>query len=370
MKFIKASGILACAIAAAMTSSVTFANDDAGWYLGGNLGQSRARLDEHTIVTQVSPGVFTTLVGDNTIDGGGKLFGGYQINQYVSLEAGYFDLGEFQFYARTRPAGAIHANMQVRGVNLDVVGYVPFTENFSAFARLGVTRALTQNTFDGFGAATRMSGKLSDRDTFPKAGVGLEYKFTDSFSMRAEAERYVISNALYDHNNIDLYSVGVVYRFGAKPAPVPVVKALPPAPTPAPVVVTPPAPRFEKYTLSSTELFGFDSETLSLPQPKLDEIAAALKTDGGPTQIVIVGHTDRLGSDEYNQKLSERRAEAVKSYIANKGVDGSRLQVVGKGESEPVVQCTETKKAALIECLKPNRRVEIDQVVVERKVNP
>jgi OOP family OmpA-OmpF porin len=370
MKFIKASGILACAIAAAMTSSVTLANEDAGWYVGGNVGQSRARLDQHTIMTQVSPGLFTTVVGDNTIDGGGKLFGGYQINQYVSLEAGYFDLGEFQSYATTRPSGAIHANMQVRGVNLDVVGYVPFTENFSAFGRLGVTRALTQNTFDGFGAAAGMSGKLSDRDTFPKAGVGLEYKFSEALALRVEAERYVISNALYDHNNIDMYSVGVVYRFGAEAAPAPVVKALPPAPAPAPIVVAPPAPRFEKYTLSSTELFGFDSERLSMPQPKLDQIAAALKTDGGPTQIVIVGHTDRLGSDEYNQKLSERRADAVKSYIASKGVEAGRLQVVGKGESEPVVQCTETNKAALIECLKPNRRVEIDQVVVERKVNP
>ena len=90
MKFIKASGILACAIAAAMTSSVTFANDDAGWYLGGNLGQSRARLDEHTIMTQVSPGLFTTVVGDNIIDGGGKLFGGYQFNQYVIIRNSNF----------------------------------------------------------------------------------------------------------------------------------------------------------------------------------------------------------------------------------------------------------------------------------------
>jgi OOP family OmpA-OmpF porin len=372
MKFIKASGILACAIAAAMTSSVSFAQTDAdsGWYLGGNVGQSRARFDNQTIINQVSPGVSSTVVGGNHIDGGGKLFGGYQINQYVSLEAGYFDLGEFQFYATTLPAGAIHANRQVRGINLDVVGYVPFTENFSAFGRLGVTRALTQNTFDGFGAAAPMSGKLSDRDTFPKAGVGLEYKFSEALALRVEAERYRISDALYDHNNIDMFSVGVVYRFGAKAAPAPVVKALPPAPAPIPVVVAPPAPRFEKYTLSSTELFGFDSERLSMPQPKLDQIAAALKTDGGPRQIVIVGHTDRLGSDEYNQKLSERRADAVKAYIASKGIETDRLQIVGKGESEPVVQCTETNKAALIECLKPNRRVEIDQVVVERKVTP
>jgi OOP family OmpA-OmpF porin len=371
MKFIKTSGMLACAIAAAMMSSVSVAQTDteAGWYVGGNVGQSRARFENQPIINEVSPGLSSTVVGGNHIDGGGKLFFGYQLSPYFSLEAGYFDLGEAQFYANTLPAGAIHANRQVRGINLDVVGYVPFTENFSAFGRLGVTRALTQNTFEGFGAAAGMSGKLSDKDAFPKAGVGLEYKFSEALALRVEAERYRISDALYDHDDIDLYSLGVVYRFGAKPAPEPVVQALPPAPAPAPVVA-PPAPRFEKYTLSSTELFGFDSEKLSMPQPKLDEIAAALKTDGGPNQIVIVGHTDRLGSEEYNQKLSERRADAVRTYIASKGIETSRLQIVGKGESEPVVQCTETKKAALIECLKPNRRVEIDQVVVERKVTP
>lgn len=373
MKFMKKSGLLACAIATALTSSVTFADEDAGWYIGGNLGQSRARLDELTIVKDVlAPGYSATLFNDNTIDGGGKLFTGYQFNRYVSLEGGYFDLGEFQFNAVTAPAGLLSTNMQVRGFNLDLVGYLPFTEKLSAFGRLGVTHALTQDTFTGTGAASVLGGKLHDRDEFGKAGVGLQYNFTDSFAMRLEAERYRISNATYDHNNIDLYSVGFVYRFGAKPVPAPAPIVIAP-PAPAPVVVVappPPAPRFEKYTLSSTELFGFDSETLHLPQPKLDEIAAALKTEGGPNQIVIVGYTDRLGSPEYNQKLSERRATSVKNYIASKGVDASRLQVFGKGESDPVVQCTETKKAALIECLKPNRRVEIDQVVVERKVSP
>lgn len=373
MKFTKTSGILACAIAAAMTSSVAFADDDAGWYIGGNVGQSRARLDEQTIVNDVlAPGYSATLLDDNTIDKGGKLYAGYQFNRYLSVEGGYFDLGEFQFNAQTIPAGILNTNMKVRGFNLDVVGYIPFTEKLSAFGRLGVTRALTQDTFSGSGAASLLGGKLSDRDDFGKAGVGFQYNFTDSFAMRLEAERYVISNAIYNHNNIDLYSVGFVYKFGAKPAPVPAPIVIAPPP-PAPVVVVappPPAPRFEKYTLSSTELFGFDSDTLHMPQPKLDEIAAALKTDGAPSQIVIVGYTDRLGAPEYNQKLSERRANSVKEYIASKGIDPTRLQVFGKGEADPVVQCTEKNKAALIECLKPNRRVEIDQVVVERKVSP
>lgn len=374
MKFTKTSGILACAIAAALTSSVTLADNEAGWYIGGNVGQSRARIDEQTVVNDVlAPGYSATLLDDNTIDGEGKLFAGYQFNRYLSLEAGYFDLGESQFNAITSPNGLLHTNMEVRGFNIDLVGYVPFTEKFSAFGRLGVTRALTQDTFTGTGAAAALSGKLSTRDNFGKAGVGLQYDFTDSFAMRLEAERYVISNAIYNHNNIDLYSIGVVYRFGAKPAPAPAPIVVTPPP-PAPIVVVtpppPPAPRFEKYTLSSTELFGFDSDTLHLPQPKLDEIAAALKTDGAPSQIVIVGYTDRLGAPEYNQKLSERRATSVKNYIASKGIDATRLQVFGKGEADPVVECTEKNKAALIECLKPNRRVEIDQVVVERKVSP
>ena len=370
MKFTKTSGLLACAIAAAMSSSISFADDaDAGWYIGGNIGQSRARLDEQKIANDVIP-VPNAYLDHNTIDGGGKVFGGYQFNRNFSLEAGYFDLGEFQFNHLTAPDGLLKTNQQVRGFNVDLVGYLPFTEKFSAFARLGVNYALVQDTFTGSGSAAGYGGKLSDRDTFGKAGVGLQYAVNDNLAFRLESERYRVSNALTDHNNVDLFSVGVVYKFGSKPAPAPVAAVLPPPP-PAPVVAPPPpAPRFEKYTLSSTELFGFDSDTLHLPQPKLDEIAAALNTDGGPRQIVIVGYTDRLGAPEYNLKLSERRANSVKNYIASKGVDASRLQVVGKGEADPVVQCTETKKAALIECLKPNRRVEIDQVVVERKVSP
>ena len=373
MKFLKKSSLLAIAIATSFASSVALADNESGWYIGGNVGQSRARINEYKITQDVlAPGYSARLLDDNVIDGEGKIYLGYQINRYLSLEGGYFDLGESQFNAITSPDGLLHANIEVRGFNLDAVGYVPFTDNFSAFGRLGVTRALTQDTFWGTGAAAALGGKLSDRDTFGKAGVGLQYNFTDSFAMRLEAERYVISDAISDHDNIDLYSLGVVYRFGAKPAPAPAPVVIAPPP-PAPVVVAPPpppAPRFEKYTLSSTELFGFDSETLHMPQPKLDEIAAALKTEGAPEQIVIVGYTDRLGSPDYNQKLSERRANSVKNYIASKGIDPTRLQAVGRGEADPVVQCTEKNKAALIECLKPNRRVEIDQVVVERKVSP
>lgn len=130
-----------------------------------------------------------------------------------------------------------------------------------------------------------------------------------------------------------------------------------------------PAPRFERMTLSAKELFAFDEATLHSPQPRLDEIADALKKNPEIDQVSITGYTDRIGSESYNAKLSQRRADAVKSYLVNrKGVAANRLVAIGKGESNPVVQCHDEKKADLIKCLEPNRRVEVEEIVIERRV--
>lgn len=152
----------------------------------------------------------------------------------------------------------------------------------------------------------------------------------------------------------------------ATPPPPAYVAEAPPAP-PAPVPVPPPA-RFEKITLSATELFTFDSAVLNSNQPKLDDIAKLLTANSVITDVAITGHADRLGSDKYNQKLSERRANAVKAYLVSKGVAADRLNAVGKGEANPVAVCTDKKRADLIKCLEPNRRVEVEQITVERRV--
>ena len=135
-------------------------------------------------------------------------------------------------------------------------------------------------------------------------------------------------------------------------------------------IVPPPPPQRvaieERITLSAKELFDFDSAKLKLPQPRLDEIADALKRNPQVSRVRIAGYTDRIGTISYNQKLSEIRAHAVKNYLVAKGVAGERLVAVGRGKASPVVECNDKDRAALVKCLEPNRRVEIEPITVPK----
>jgi OOP family OmpA-OmpF porin len=216
---------------------------------------------------------------------------------------------------------------------------------------------------------------VSKSSPYVNVGLGLQATLSDQFAFQVDVRRVRAfqrdGTFSPQHRTDNTYTnIGLVYYFGATPSPAPVARV---EPTPEPVVVpppapTPPAPRFERITLKSTELFAFDSATLNMPQPKLDEIANALNADKSSSNIGIYGYTDRLGSDKYNQALSQRRADSVKAYLVGKGVASSRLSAEGKGESNPVVQCNQKKRAALIDCLEPNRRVEMEQITVSVQV--
>ena len=125
-----------------------------------------------------------------------------------------------------------------------------------------------------------------------------------------------------------------------------------------------PKPAAQKVTLAADALFDFDKAVLrNEGKAKLDDVTGKLK--GMKLEVIIaVGHTDRIGSDKYNQKLSEKRAEAVKAYLVGKGVEPNRVYTEGKGEKQPVTgdKCgkSEKKSKKLIECLQPDRRVEIE----------
>src|SRR5687768_1703440 len=132
-----------------------------------------------------------------------------------------------------------------------------------------------------------------------------------------------------------------------------------PAPAPAPVYTEP-----EKISLSADQLFDFDKAVLK-PEGKqaLDDLVSKLG-DVKYDTVVAVGYADRLGSDDYNKKLSMRRAESVKAYLVKeKGIPADKVFTDGKGEANPVTgdSCKGNKKTkALIACLQPDRRVEVE----------
>jgi OOP family OmpA-OmpF porin len=149
------------------------------------------------------------------------------------------------------------------------------------------------------------------------------------------------------------------------PAPEPVAKPAPPPPAPAPVAkpeAPKPPPPPKPINISSTELFDFDKAVLKPDaRQKLDsEVIAKLKDLRSIRYIIVNGHADRLGSPQYNQRLSEKRAEAVRAYLVSKGVDASGIETLGFGKTLPVKSCPDQERKALIECLAPNRRVVVE----------
>ena len=115
--------------------------------------------------------------------------------------------------------------------------------------------------------------------------------------------------------------------------------------------------------LASTELFEFNKATLTSDAKKtLDsEVVAKLKDFGQIRYINVNGHADRLGSAQYNQRLSEKRADAVRAYLVSKGIDAAQVETFGFGKTAPAKSCPDQKdRKGLIECLAPNRRVVVE----------
>jgi OOP family OmpA-OmpF porin len=372
MKLVTTTGKFGLAVLALVTCPLAMADDSAGWYGGASVGRSRTKIDNGRIADDLlGAGVTSVSVSDDKRDTGYKLFGGYQFNKYFALEAGYFDLGEFHFTANTTPAGTLNGTFKVRGVNFDAVGMLPISDKFSAFARVGANYANTRDSFNGSGAVVVTNSSPSKYDTNWKAGLGLQYDFARALAMRVEAERYRINDAVGGKGDIDLFSVGLIYRFGAKekaPAPramAPEPVAAAPAPQPAPVTPPPAPPVRTKVSFSADSLFDFNKSTIK-PEGKqaLDKFAADLRTASFDV-ITVTGHTDRIGGHEYNMKLSTRRAEAVKAYLVQtSGIPADKIAAKGTDGSDPVTkpgECKGNKKTkALVACLQPDRRVEVE----------
>ena len=141
-----------------------------------------------------------------------------------------------------------------------------------------------------------------------------------------------------------------------RPAPPPPAPAPAPAPKPAAAKPAPPAVVAQKVTFAADAFFDFNKSVLKPEaKAKLDDLTGKLK--GITLEVIIaVGHTDAIGSDAYNQKLSVRRAESVKAYLVTKGIEPNRIYTEGKGKKQPVADNKTAEGRA------KNRRVEIEVV--------
>ena len=359
---------LSCAIQPAVA-------DDAQWYVGLGAGKSQSKLDDERLANEVSAPGFAAgpLYWDHHGDAF-KAFGGYKFSNYFGLEASYFDLGKFSFFGPTSPSGSVSGTLRVRGVAADAVGYLPITERLSAFAKVGVNTAQTRDEFAA--SAGNFVSNSSPREwrTNPKAGAGMQYDFARHFGLRGEWERYRVSDAVADHGNVDAWFVSLVFPFGrttpplaAQPVAVPVAEVAAPPPVvvapPPPVQPIAPPPR-RHVSFSADALFAFNSSALSADGVReVDKFSGELAGTRFE-RIHITGYTDRIGSDAYNLRLSQQRADAVKQRLLDSGgVAATKIDAEGRGKSDPVTKpgdCGGKRTLKTIACLQADRRVDIE----------
>ena len=198
-----------------------------------------------------------------------------------------------------------------------------------------------------------------------------------TFAARAQSES--TTGYLVDQRNLVAKSgTGLCWRTGywtpamaimecdpdlvKKPEPPKPVVVAPPPPPPPP----PPKPVPKNLTLSAVDLFDFNKAVVTDSAKAImdREVIAKLSGFSDIKVVIISGHTDRLGSQQYNQVLSEKRAKAVAEYLFSKGVSASKLDATGFGKTSPAKLGCEDKlpRAKLVECLAPNRRVVIEVI--------
>lgn len=328
--------------------AVVQASEFDGGYVGGKIGANRTGM---TAVSRQSPAAT-------------GLEGGYNWNMNGMLLGvdGFLDFNSKKTHTGVAPApAAVHYGSHVYGLDLKLG--LP-SGNWMPYAKLGYAHVGGRG--DAYASVIGDSGA--------HLGLGVEYKFAPNWSVAGEWTNNTGKSGATKLNNNN-FTLGVNYYFD-KPAAAPaaiapvVVKEEPkaasaPAPAPAPE----PVPETWKTLLENKPVcieganFEFDSAKLRSGEiKKLDEVVS-FAGKYKDAQLEADGHTCSIGTEAYNQKLSERRAESVKAYLVKKGVAADRITTVGYGESKPMAD-NKTREGREL-----NRRVEVCTVLkVEKKV--
>ena len=285
------------------------------------------------------------------------VFGGYQIlnrdNLGLAVELGYDDFGR----AKARQAGKTVAKHTNHGTHLSLKGSYEVLNGLDVYGKAGV--ALVRSDYKSYdktnGARDHEAGRHSLR-TSGLFAVGAEYAVLPELAVRLEYQWLTrvgkyrtqeTNNSSVDYNPwIGSINAGVSYRFGQGAAPV----------VAAPEVVS------KTFNLNSDVTFAFGKANLKpQAQAALDGIYGEI-AQVNSAKVAVAGYTDRIGSDAFNVKLSQQRAETVANYFVAKGVSADAISATGYGKANPVTgaTCDQVKgRKALIACLAPDRRVEI-----------
>ena len=298
---------------------------DRRFYLGAGAGMSQLE-PRHTT------GYF---VVDDKNDTAGQIFFGYDISRRLSVEAFYADLGEAGIATASSGIHAGQYGYKLYGIS--ALGYLYNSRDssdydFSNNDKEGYYRHEGLSLYARIGISSMENDSNLNYDTIHNGdlhlGGGLEYGFSNGVALRADFVSY--------DNDAQLVTLTVLKRFGAVSKPI--------QPTP-PVVVetsTPPAVVPVKKAIQPQSLivpivhFAFDKSSLTTSEmERLDTLASILK-DNPELMLEIRGHTDSIGSRDYNQRLSIKRAQSASEYLTSIGVSKERLKVTGFGEDQPI----------------------------------
>ncbi|WWP02445.1 MAG: porin OmpA [Candidatus Dasytiphilus stammeri] len=346
---------LATTIALASSSSSYPYNPDnysttSSWYTGAKIGWSQYHDNKGYYGHGYIDGPNTK--GDQL---GTSAILGYQINPCLGLEFGYDLLGHMK-----KNDHVSDSSFNSYGLQMSTKLSYPITKGVDAYTRLGGMMWKASSNQNN-----PIWGQIKDYDTgfSPLAAIGIEYALSKKVATRLD---YQWVNNIGNYHSVGIQpnngmlSLGVTYRLhhGKKEPLLLSTNNKYYEPT-RPIVV-----KNKHFTLKSDVLFNFDKAKLK-PEGKhvLNLLySKIISLDPNENSTIIVGYTDHIGSVKYNQKLSEKRAQVVANYLIFKGISKDKIYVYGMGENNSITgqTCKGIKGRALIRCLSPDRRVEIE----------